>query len=133
MIRITLLFLAVLASASSVRAGEPVDYLRDVKPIFAKHCVACHGQTKQRGDLRLDTAASAMLGGNSGAAIVPGKGDGSRLVQAIVATKDGKNLKMMPPEDRPRLSAKEIALVKAWIDQGAKAPAKEVAGGAGAG
>src|SRR5436305_1909102 len=63
--RTILLLLGVLASAPSLRADEPVDYLRDVKPIFAKHCVACHGPSKHRADLRLDTAAHAMQGGNS--------------------------------------------------------------------
>src|SRR5207245_1074825 len=98
-----------------------------------KHCAQCHGPAKQRGDLRLDTAAQLMVGGNSGAAIVAGKGNASRLVQAITAAKDTNDLKMMPPSDRPRLSAKEIALIKAWIDEGAKAPVKEEPIGAGAG
>jgi mono/diheme cytochrome c family protein len=118
----TLLVLGVLASTASVHADEPVDYLRDVKPIFARHCVICHGPAKQRGDLRLDTAAHAMQGGNSGAAIVPGKSGASRLIQAITGAKD---VKAMPPEDRPRLTAAEIAVLRAWTDQGAKAPAKE--------
>jgi hypothetical protein len=128
MMRSTLLLLGVFASASSLRADEPVDYLRDVKPIFVKHCVSCHGPTKQRADLRLDTAAHLMQGGNSGAAIVAGKSDKSRLIQAVTGAKD---VKAMPPDDRPRLSAAEIVVLKAWIDQGAKAPAKEeaVAGG----
>src|SRR5712691_4523559 len=127
--RSTLLFLGVFASASSLRADEPVDYLRDVKPILAKHCVACHGSAKHRADLRLDTAAHAMQGGNSGAAIVPGKSDASRLIQALTGAKD---VKPMPPEDRPRLNAAEIAVLRAWVDQGAKAPAKEqaITGGA---
>ena len=133
MMRFTLLPLAFLVSAASLDAQEPVDYLRDVKPIFAKHCAQCHGPTKQRGDLRLDTAAHAMQGGNSGAALVPGKGNASRLVQAITAAKDTNDLKMMPPSDRPRLTAKEILLIKAWIDEGAKAPAKEEVAGAGTG
>src|SRR5438270_5562215 len=106
--RTILLLLGVFASASSLRADEPVDYLRDVKPIFTKHCVACHGASKHRADLRLDTAANAMKGGNSGAAIVPGKSRDSRLLQAITGTKD---VKQMPPEDRPRLSAAEITVL----------------------
>jgi hypothetical protein len=128
--RSTLLLLGILVSAVPVRADEPVDYLREIKPLFAKHCVVCHGPTKQRGDLRLDTAAHAMEGGNSGAAIIPGKSGASRLMQAVTGAKD---VKVMPPEDRPRLSAAEIALLRIWIDQGAKAPAKEDAITAGAG
>ncbi len=128
--RSILLLLGALASASALRADEPVDYLRDVKPILARHCVVCHGPVKQRADLRLDTAAHAMQGGNSGAVIVPGKSSASRLIQAVTGAKD---VKAMPPDDRPRLSAAEIAVLRAWIDQGAKAPAKEdaVAGAKG--
>src|SRR5262245_57506736 len=114
--------LAVLAWAVPGRAADmTVDYLRDVKPILARHCYACHGVEKQRSGLRLDTAARALAGGNSGAAIVPGKSRTSRLIQAVTGQND---VKLMPPKE-PRLDAKEIALLKAWIDQGAKSPAKE--------
>jgi hypothetical protein len=122
--RSSVLLLGILLSACPLRADEPIDYLRDVKPIFAKHCTMCHGTLKQRGDLRLDTAAHAMQGGNSGAAIVAGKSGASRLMQAVTGAKD---VKPMPPDDRPRLSAKEIASLRSWIDQGAQAPAKEEA------
>ena len=64
-----LLFLCVAPSI----AAEPVDYLRDIKPLLAKNCYECHGAQKQRAGLRLDTAASARKGGNSGAAIVPAR------------------------------------------------------------
>jgi hypothetical protein len=122
--RPTLLSLAFLVSGSPVWADEPVDYVRDVKPVFAKHCIACHGPAKHRADLRLDTAKHALEGGNSGAVIVPGKSTSSLLVQAVIGAKD---IKAMPPDDRPRLSPAEIAILKAWIDQGAKAPANEEA------
>jgi mono/diheme cytochrome c family protein len=132
MIRSTLLVLGILAPASTLRADDAVDYLRDVKPIFAKHCIACHGPTKHRADLRLDTAAHALKGGNSGTAIVPRKSGASRLIQAVTGAKD---VTRMPPDDRPRLSPAEVAVLAAWIDQGAKAPAKEdavaAAGGSG--
>ena len=42
------------------------DFTRDVKPVLARHCVSCHGPDKQRGGLRLDTAAAARQGGNAG-------------------------------------------------------------------
>ena len=120
--RATLFLVAILAWTSPSRADEPVDYLREVKPIFTKHCVMCHGPAKQRADLRLDTAAHLMDGGNSGPALVPGKSADSRLIQALTGVKD---VKQMPPDDRPQLGKPEIALLKAWIDQGAKAPPKE--------
>ena len=97
--------------------------LRDVKPVLAKNCYACHGPEKQRGGLRLDTAAAALEGGNSGPALVPGKSGDSRLFQAVTGAAD---VKVMPPRE-PRLGPEQIAVLKAWIDQGAKAPANEVA------
>jgi mono/diheme cytochrome c family protein len=104
-------------------AGDAVDYGRDVKPILAKHCYACHGPNKQRAGLRLDTAAAAAQGGNSGAALVAGKSEQSRLFLAVTGA---EGVKPMPPKE-PRLTPEQIAVLKAWIDQGAKAPADEAA------
>ncbi|MFL5339800.1 MAG: c-type cytochrome domain-containing protein, partial [Gemmataceae bacterium] len=109
-------------------AAEPVDYLRDVKPVFTQHCVKCHGTAKPKGGLRLDTAANALKGGDSGAVIAPGSGDQSRLVKAIRGG-DG-DVPTMPPDKNPRLSAAQISVISRWIDAGAKAPATEVAEGA---
>jgi mono/diheme cytochrome c family protein len=106
-----------------VPAAEPIDYARDVKPVLARHCYACHGPEKQRSGLRLDTCTAVLKGGNNGPAIVPGKSDSSRLIKAITAADD---VPVMPPKE-PRLSTAEIALLRAWIDAGAPAPADEVA------
>jgi hypothetical protein len=100
----------------------PVDYARDVKPILAKHCYACHGAQKQKSGFRLDTATSALKGGDSGPAIVPGKSGESRLIQAVTGA---EGVTRMPPRE-PRLTAQEIALLRAWIDAGARAPTNEV-------
>jgi mono/diheme cytochrome c family protein len=102
-------------------ADEPVDYLRDVKPILSKHCVLCHGASRPRGSLRLDTAAAALKGGDSGPAVVPGTVDESTLIEAVAG--DGTIERM--PLNRPPLSDAQIATLKAWINQGAKAPASE--------
>jgi mono/diheme cytochrome c family protein len=107
--------------AAPLFAAEPMDYARDVKPILARHCYACHGPDKQRSGLRLDSAAAMRKGGNAGPAIVPGQGSSSRLLQAVTG---GGEVKPMPPKG-PRLSAAEVARLCAWIDQGAKAPAEE--------
>jgi hypothetical protein len=101
---------------------EKVDYLRDIKPILARHCYSCHGAQKQKSGLRLDTAAAAQLGGNSGPAIVPGNTNDSRLIKAV--TGSDKNLPRMPFKKTP-LDNREISLLRTWIDQGAKAPADE--------
>jgi mono/diheme cytochrome c family protein len=107
--------------AGFVSAADAVDYLRDVKPILAKHCYACHGADKQRSGLRLDTAAAALKGGNAGPAVVPGKSQVSRMIQAVRGADD---VAAMPPKGA-KLTAEEIAALAAWIDQGAKFPAGE--------
>src|SRR5580698_9817647 len=89
-------------------AAEPVDYLRDVKPLLLKNCVGCHGPDLRRGSLRLDTTASALKGGDEGPAVVPGKGDDSLLVQAVSGA---EGVKEMPPKGKTKLSAEQIALV----------------------
>src|SRR5688572_28655755 len=116
-----LLLLGLIATTGPRVAAERVDYLRDVKPILAKHCASCHGAAKPKAGLRLDTAAAALKGGDNGPAIVPGKGEESLLLEAVIG--DGGIDRM--PLKRPPLSAEQIATLKAWIDQGAEAPAGE--------
>jgi mono/diheme cytochrome c family protein len=119
---LTITVLALLPALAC--AAEPVDYLRDVKPLFIKNCVGCHGPDKQRGKLRLDTAASALKGGRSGPALVAGKSDPSLLIKAV---RGDVGVKEMPPEGHTKLTDKEIAVLRTWIDTGAKHPADEIA------
>jgi len=109
-------FAAVPAIADEPNAA--VDYAQDVRPIFAKHCTSCHGAEKQKSGLRLDLAGAIRKGGDSGPAIEPGKSEESLLIQAITGA---EGIAAMPPKGKPPLSSDEIALLKAWIDQGAKA------------
>jgi hypothetical protein len=117
-------FLACLFALSGVLAlpATAVEYTADVKPILAKHCVSCHGLEKQRASLRLDSARGIHEGGSSGSAVVPGKSAESLLIKAVLGSDE---VKVMPPRG-PRLAAPEIAILRAWIDEGAKVPASEV-------
>ncbi len=108
-------------------ASEPVDYIRNVRPILTEHCIACHGAKKQRGSFRLDSAQALRLGGNSGPAVVPGKSAASRLILAVSGGND--DIAVMPPKGA-RLSTSEIDLLRRWIDEGAKVPVGESAGAA---
>lgn len=99
-------------------ARQPVDFDRDVKPIFVQHCLSCHGSDKQKGGLRLDRKADALKGGDSGPAIVPGKLAESSLLR-LVSGEDKDTV--MPPKGE-RLSDKQVAVLRAWIEQGAKWP-----------
>ncbi len=102
--------------------ASETDYLRDIKPLLATHCYACHGALKQEGGLRLDTAQSLKRGGDSGAAIQPATPSESLIIQRV-ASHDTQV--RMPPEGKP-LNDQQIATLSAWIAAGAKAPADEL-------
>jgi mono/diheme cytochrome c family protein len=115
------LAVALLTCPINSRAAEPpkpVDFDRDVKPIFAKHCASCHGPDKQKSSLRLDRRTDALAGGDGGAVIVPGKAADSRLIKYVA--EDNPDTRM-PPKG-PRLTAAEIATLQQWINEGAKGP-----------
>ena len=111
----------VIAAASLPLFGAQVcaaDFNRDIRPLLQKHCVECHGEKKQKGELRLDAKVHAFKGGHDGPAIVAGNVDASPLFQRITSTDDDER---MPPEGEP-LSAAQIALIKKWIEGGAVWP-----------
>ena len=95
-----------------------VDYTRDVKPLLARRCVACHGPAKQRSGLRLDSGAGILKGGDTGPAVVPHKSAGSLLIRAVTGA---EGVSAMPPKG-PRLSAGEVTLLRDWIDAGIPMP-----------
>src|SRR5262245_50875942 len=101
--------------ALPARGDDAVDFARDVRPILADRCFQCHGADKQESGLRLDSGAAITAGGNSGAAIVPGKADESLLIRAVTGADD---VSKMPPKGEP-LSATEIDLLRRWLDAGA--------------
>lgn len=105
-------------------APGTIDYARDIEPILVKNCHGCHGPEKQRGGVRLDDPTAAMKGGNSGAIIVPGKSTESRLL-IVVAGLDAEVV--MPPKEKPPLTALEVGRLRAWIEQGAPWPPKSSA------
>jgi hypothetical protein len=111
----TIAFAATPASADTAEA--PVSFLREVKPLLARRCFACHGPTTSEGGLRLDKAETALAELDSGLhAIVPGQVDQSALVARISAPDEAER---MPPEGKP-LAAEEIETLKRWIAAGAR-------------
>jgi hypothetical protein len=123
--RIGLMVVAVAVGFTEIStAPPPVDYLREVKPILAARCTSCHGAIRQKASLRLDTAELMRRGGDSGPAVVPGKSNESLLIDRVTGA---QGLDRMPPESEGvALGAGEIALLRAWIDQGAKAPPEAI-------
>lgn len=89
-----------------------------IRPLLATRCFKCHSEKKQQGELRLDARSLIIEGGESGAAIVPGKPDESLLIEAVRYESFE-----MPPDGR--LKAEEIALLEKWIADGAFWPATE--------
>ena len=110
--KITLCILLATAQALAV------DFDQDIRPLLQQHCVECHGEKKQKGELRLDAKIFAFKGGHDGLAIVAGDTAKSLLFQRIHTTADDER---MPPKGEP-LSSAQVALIQAWIQAGAVWP-----------
>jgi uncharacterized protein DUF1549/uncharacterized protein DUF1553/cytochrome c len=112
-------WLAAVVAATPGRAqlAAPalLDYQRQVHPILAARCLECHSQDKRKGGLSLATYSDALEGGRNGPAIRPGNSAGSLLVHRVTGVVEPQ----MPKDERPLTSA-EIALIRLWIDQGAR-------------
>jgi len=108
--------------ATSAVARQAVDYEREVKPILREHCSACHGALKQNNGLRVDTGEALRKGGESGAAVVPGKPDQSLLWKVVA----GRAEFTMPPEgEGVKLAPAKVELLARWIAEGAVVPPDE--------
>jgi len=106
---------------ASTKTG--VTYATDIKPIFDTSCTRCHGADKPKAKLSLTTLDGALKGSKDGAVIKPGNSAESPLVLSIAhMTKDHDG--WMPPEHNKAnigpLTADQIGLIRAWIDQGGK-------------
>ncbi|HEV3080151.1 MAG TPA: DUF1549 domain-containing protein, partial [Gemmataceae bacterium] len=100
------------AAATPLRADSPkkIDFAHQIVPIIKARCGECHTNGKRKGSLSLDTREAIL----KAKVVVPGKSDESELLQRI--TSEDPDVRMPPKGDR--LSPREIALIKAWIDQG---------------
>jgi len=99
-----------------------VTYAKDIKPIFEKSCIKCHGSEKQKAKLRLDSLEAALKGSENGKVVLPGDSAGSILVHNVAHIGDEDDF-MPSPDNKdkiPPLKPEQIGLIRAWIDQGAK-------------
>ena len=117
--QLTILTLGLLLVPAIQAAEQSPDYSKQVAPILKKYCAGCHNDQDQEGKLSLESFAALQRGGETGAALLPGDANSSRLIRLVT----GQAKPLMPPEDNKRPTAEEIALLKAWIDAGAKGPA----------
>ena len=124
---LAMIFVASLFGVLTVRAGAaaPTDeqarfFEAKVRPVLVDQCVKCHGPAKHKSNLRLDSRAAALAGGDSGPAVVPGKVEESLLVTAIRHEDDA--LKMPPAK---KLAKEQIADLIRWVEMGAPWPGQE--------
>ena len=105
---------------ASAKTG--VTYATDIKPIFDASCVKCHSGDHPKARLHMDTLEGVLKGTKEGPVVTPGNSADSFLVKAIAhATTDHDS--WMPPLNNKAgikpLTADQIGLIRAWIDQGA--------------
>ena len=100
--------------------SELVQFNRDVQPILAANCFECHGPdgTHREADLRFDQRDSAVADRDGLVAIKPGDPANSQL-WARVSSSDA-DIQMPPPESKKKLTPKDLAILKKWIEQGAE-------------
>ena len=113
---------AFLCTAVALLTAAPASqadlFTNTVYPVLRENCFDCHGPDKRKGGLRLDRQREAMLGGDSGAVILPGDSEKSPLYRLVAGLDEGKQ---MPPKGK-LLPADSIAAIQKWIDSGAAWP-----------
>ncbi len=96
-------------------ATNKVDFLIDIKPILDSHCVKCHGPERPKSRFRVDQRAALLKGGENGVDVIPGRSAQSPLIHYVAGLVSDMQ---MPPEGKGEpLTALEISLLRAWIDQ----------------
>lgn len=105
-------------AAGAVPTTTRLQYNRDVRPILAENCFACHGpdSASRQADLRLDRQGDATMMRNGHAPIVKGKPQASELIRRVT----GQGPLMPPPNGHKKLTAQQIATLKQWITEGAE-------------
>jgi WD40 repeat protein len=111
--------------AVSPLSAADLDFYKDVYPFLKTNCISCHNKTTTKADLNMETPELMIKGGEAGTALVPGKSAESLVVAASLHTQD---MEMPPPNNKSgavNLTPAEIAILKQWIDQGAKASVQQ--------
>ncbi len=103
-----------------LKRKEPIEYGKDVAPIFENKCTVCHSGNNPDGSFDMSTYEKVLKGGKKRGSkiIVPGKSNESFLF--LSCSRQVKPI--MPPKSEEPLSSQEVSVIKLWIDEGAKAP-----------
>lgn len=99
-----------------IKPSKPITYEAEVRGIFAQKCLVCHSSKVRRGRLDLSSWEKALQGGKSGRVIIPGQPEKSLLIRMTGHLEEP----FMPPPKKEPLTPKELALLKLWVNQGAK-------------
>jgi len=116
--------LGLVWGAIGIGSGEAdpgVDFTRDIRPIFAEHCILCHGPDDAKGGLRLtdlEAAMSRLKSGNPG--VVPGHPEASEILQRVLSNDPDE--RMPPPDKGESLTPDQIAKLRTWIAAGSEWP-----------
>ncbi len=109
------------AGQGAARLGKGVSFSSDLADVLAKRCMGCHGGNRPRRDLRIESYALLMQGGENGEVIEPGDPENSLMILKMKGEADGDR---MPPNGNP-LSPSVIRQFEEWIQAGAKFDAKD--------
>ncbi|MEZ6123032.1 MAG: PSD1 and planctomycete cytochrome C domain-containing protein [Planctomycetaceae bacterium] len=109
----------LLTDLSECQGAEPVFFTKDVRPLLARHCLACHGadEDARQADLRLDLPPAPDANSETAAAIVPRHPDRSELINRITSADPDR--RMPPPDSGHSMTPEEIVVVRQWIAEGA--------------
>jgi hypothetical protein len=106
---------AAIAAKLPPAANRPIDFAKDIKPLFEASCIQCHARGKIKGGLSLETREMTLKGGESGPSIIEGKSAESLIVHLVAAVDPEKVMPMKGTKWTPE----QVGLLCAWIDQGA--------------
>src|SRR5262249_33641927 len=96
--RLSTLTLCLISLATRpLSADAPIDFVRDIQPIFKQSCVECHDAKKHKADLRLDNRADALKGGEGGPALLPGNSKESLLMKRVRGEGDDDRMPVKKP------------------------------------
>jgi WD40 repeat protein len=131
--RLLFTFIAALAATPNARTvaapleiaplarATPVDFEREIVPFLRDNCLSCHCKTTTKGGLNMETPELMLKGGDTGPGVKPGHGADSLVLQAAAHQDD--DLKMPPRDNKAKaknLTPQQLALLRLWMDQGAK-------------
>jgi WD40 repeat protein len=116
---------ALLCSTTALQSAD-LEFYRDVYPFLKTNCISCHNKTTAKAGLNMETPELMIKGGDSGPSLIPGKSEESLIV---LASSHKKEMEMPPVNNKSgaeNLSPDEIAILKQWVDQGAKSSVQQV-------